>query len=106
MDGICTVVDAQHISRHLDRKDETGEENEACAQIAYADRIILNKVDLMSEEGAVQALQERLRTINSLAIMQEARHSIVPVDFVLGVGGYALAQVSEQVRTCRSDMHD
>ena len=96
MDGICTVVDAKHVSTHLDKKDETGKDNEACAQIAYADRVILNKVDLLQKEE-LQALQQRLRAINGLAVMQEAEKSVVPVDYVLGIGGFALSEVSAQV---------
>ena len=46
--GVVTVVDAKHVVRHLDAKPEVDEEpNEATSQIAYADRIILNKTDLV-----------------------------------------------------------
>lgn len=46
--GVVTVVDAKHVVRHLDAKPEVDEEpNEAISQIAYADRIILNKTDLV-----------------------------------------------------------
>lgn len=40
--------------------------NEALQQIAYADRIVLNKIDLVSAEQ-LQDLEARLKTINSLA---------------------------------------
>lgn len=74
LDGICTVVDTKHVSMHLDRKEEDSEDEdtiteaaleavldghaleepegkggEAAAQIAYADRIVLNKTDLVTE---------------------------------------------------------
>ena len=47
LDGVVTLVDAKHVERRLDA--EVGEEfvNEAVQQIAYADRIILNKTDLV-----------------------------------------------------------
>jgi G3E family GTPase len=96
MDGICTVVDAKHVSGHLDRKEETGKENEACAQIAYADRIILNKTDLISESD-LAALRARVKAINGLASMQDSVRSVVPIDYVLGIGGYALNEISNQV---------
>jgi G3E family GTPase len=98
MDGICTVVDSKHVTGHLDRKEETGVENEACAQLAYADRIVINKVDLVSK-GELSALRERVQAINNLATMQEAERSVVPIDYVLGIGGYALSEVSNQVHS-------
>jgi G3E family GTPase len=42
-----TVVDAKHVTRHLDAKKEEGVVNEAVEQIAYADRILINKTDLV-----------------------------------------------------------
>lgn len=50
LDGIITVVDAKHISQHLDEKKEEGVENESVEQLAFADRIILNKIDLVSDK--------------------------------------------------------
>jgi hypothetical protein len=96
IDGICTVVDTKHVTSHLDRKEATGKENEACAQIAYADRIILNKTDLISISELAD-LKARMMAINALASMQEAVQSVVPVDYVLGIGGYALDEISSQV---------
>ena len=46
LDGVVTVVDAKHIERHLNEATET-EGDEAIEQIAHADRIILNKTDLV-----------------------------------------------------------
>lgn len=51
LDGVVTLVDAKHVEQHLDDKKKSEEEeavNEAVEQIAYADRILLNKVDLVS----------------------------------------------------------
>ncbi len=47
LDGVVTLVDAKHVEQHLDEKKEGGSVNEALEQIAYADRIILNKTDLV-----------------------------------------------------------
>jgi G3E family GTPase len=48
LDGVLTLVDAKHIGQHLDEEKPEGVVNEALAQVAYADRIILNKIDLVS----------------------------------------------------------
>ena len=49
LDGVVTLVDAKNIERHLDdSRKSAGAVNEALQQIAYADRIVLNKTDLVS----------------------------------------------------------
>ena len=48
LDGLITLVDAKNVERHLDDQKKAPEAvNEAVAQIAYADRILLNKTDLV-----------------------------------------------------------
>ena len=49
LDGIVTVVDAKHVVRHIEEEKPEGVENEAVEQLAFADRIMLNKIDLVSE---------------------------------------------------------
>lgn len=44
LDGVVTLVDAKHANIHLDDVKPKGVVNEAVEQIAYADRIIVNKV--------------------------------------------------------------
>lgn len=46
LDGVVTLVDAKHARIHLDEVKPEGVVNEAIEQIAYADRIIVNKVYL------------------------------------------------------------
>jgi len=74
LDGIVTVVDAKHLIQHLDDKKEHGEENEAVEQLAFADRIILNKKDLVTEEE-LKNVQSRIRDINSSAPLQITQQS-------------------------------
>jgi G3E family GTPase len=50
LDGIVTVVDAEHVLHQLTRARDGGEVNESIQQIAFADRILFNKVDLVGEE--------------------------------------------------------
>lgn len=44
LDAIITVVDAKHIVQHLDDEKPEGVENESVEQIAFADKVLLNKV--------------------------------------------------------------
>merc|ERR1712228_49729 len=54
LDGILTLVDAKHVIQHLDEEKPEGVENEAVEQIAFADRILLNKCDLVGEAALVE----------------------------------------------------
>lgn len=46
----------------------------------------------------LERLEDRIRSINSLAHVQRAQRSAVPLDYVLGVGGFDLEKVEEEVR--------
>eukprot|EP00747_Dinoflagellata_sp_TGD_P083516 gnl/TRDRNA2_/TRDRNA2_162146_c0_seq1.p1 gnl/TRDRNA2_/TRDRNA2_162146_c0~~gnl/TRDRNA2_/TRDRNA2_162146_c0_seq1.p1 ORF type:complete len:633 (+),score=116.09 gnl/TRDRNA2_/TRDRNA2_162146_c0_seq1:21-1919(+) len=97
LDGIVTLVDAKHVNQHLDQgsQREDGAVNEALEQIAYADRIVLNKVDLVSA-GEVSELESRLRSVNRMAEITRAEKAAVGVDYVLGVGGFNLYKIEEE----------
>lgn len=41
---MVTLVDAKHVTQHIEEIKPDGVVNEAVEQIAYADRIILNKI--------------------------------------------------------------
>lgn len=96
LDGVVTVVDAKFAERHLNEEKPEGVVNEAVEQIAYADRIVLNKTDLVTP-AELKRLEGRVRGINELASMQRTQRSVVPVDYVLGVGGFDLARIDEAV---------
>ena len=64
LDGILTLVDAKHIIQHLDEEKPEGVENEAVEQIAFADRILLNKCDLVENESDLDEVEKRIRAIN------------------------------------------
>jgi G3E family GTPase len=104
LDGVVTVVDAKHVSRHLDEGDRSDAPNEALEQLAYADRIILNKTDLVAPEE-LEVLERRIRAINAMASITRAQRGDVPVDYILGVGGYDLERVQETVETAASGGH-
>lgn len=100
LDGIVTVVDAKHIGRHLRRRrqgrqegqgHEEGEEyhrEEAYRQICVADRLLINKTDLVSSEEEVTKLEKELAKLNGMARMQRTNFSQVDLDFVLGLDCY------------------
>ncbi|CAL6387131.1 unnamed protein product [Bathycoccus prasinos] len=96
VDGVVTLVDAKHAHLHLDEVKPDGVVNEALEQIAFADRIVLNKTDLVAEETELNGLHRRIREINALAEIQRATKAKVPLDFTLGIGGFDLEKSWEK----------
>ncbi len=83
LDGIITLVDAKHLGLHL------GEQDEAHEQVAFADVIVVNKIDLV-EPAALEALERRLHGINAIAKVVRGIQADVPLADVLDVGGFDL----------------
>merc|ERR1719189_2839152 len=71
LDGIITVVDAKNIVKHLEEEKPEGVENESVEQLAFADRVLLNKTDLFAEqkdgEEMLKKIEGRIKGINSTA---------------------------------------
>ena len=81
VDSIITVVDSKHITRHLDGHDEAQE------QIAFADVIILNKTDLVSNDD-LQSLERRLTNINAAAKRLHAQNCNINLRDILGINTF------------------
>jgi G3E family GTPase len=86
LDAIVTVVDARHIVQHLDDLREPEE------QVAFADVILLNKIDLVTP-AELDHLEHRLRAINATAPMHRCQNALVDMDKILGVRGFDLERV-------------
>ena len=91
LDGIVTLVDAKHVEQHLDEEKPEGVVNEAKAQVAFADRIMLNKIDLVTTED-LDRIENRLRGINQVSPIRRCSHSQVSVEHVLDLHGFDLAR--------------
>ncbi|ONK60256.1 uncharacterized protein A4U43_C08F16130 [Asparagus officinalis] len=94
LDGVVTLVDAKHARFHLDEEKPKGVVNEAVEQIAYADRIIVNKVDLVGDSD-ISTLVQRIKNINSMAHLKKTEYGKVDLDYVLGIGGFDLERIKE-----------
>ncbi|CAH8276096.1 unnamed protein product [Arabidopsis lyrata] len=109
LDGVVTLVDSKHAMRHLNEVKPRFVVNEAVEQIAYADRIVLNKIDLVSEPSELEHLTKRIKQINCMAPIKHTKFGDVDMDFVLGVGGYDLERIDSEVNgdglSCAED-HD
>ena len=92
LDAIVTVVDAKHLIPHLDDEKPEGVENEAIEQLAFADRVVLNKTDL-ADEAQLAEVETRIREINALAPIVRTQHGKVDLDAILEVGAFSLDRV-------------
>jgi G3E family GTPase len=88
LDSILTVVDAKHAPRQLD------EFREAQEQVGFADRILLSKTDLVSEEE-VRALSERMRRMNPRAPVKKVHFGEAPLEEILDIRGFNLNAILE-----------
>ena len=86
LDAVVTVADAKWLSDRL--KDAP----EAKSQVAFADVIVLNKTDLVTEAelGEVEA---RIRGINPYAKIHRTQRCQVPLDAVLGRNAFDLDRI-------------
>ncbi|KAH7576428.1 hypothetical protein JRO89_XS01G0063100 [Xanthoceras sorbifolium] len=109
LDGVVTLVDSKHAMQHLNEVKPRFVVNEAVEQVAYADRIILNKIDLVTDTE-LEKLTEKIKLyvfsgvwffswqhINAMAPIKLAKYGSVDIDFVLGVGGYDLERIDSEV---------
>src|ERR1700712_5175362 len=87
LDSVTTVVDAKHLPLRL--KDS----KEAAEQIAFADQIILNKTDLVSEAELAQ-VESAIRRLNPLAPIHPAQRSNQPLETILGPHSFALERMT------------
>ncbi len=87
LDAVVTVVDAKHIHQHWDAE-------EAQEQIAFADVILINKTDLVSE-AELSELENRIRGMNAIAKTYRTQDAVVEMDSILGVQAFNLTRALE-----------
>jgi len=95
LDGIVTIVDAQHILAHI------GEEGHAREQIACADALIINKCDLVSP-ATLDEVAGILQEINGEASIQRASNAAVDPETILNIGGFDLKRIENAIKGCDS----
>lgn len=97
LDSIVTVVDAKNLRFQLDEHRGSSSFPEAYFQIAFADIIILNKVDLVSVEssGALEELEVEIHNINSLAEIIHSVRCQVDLSKILNRQAYDTARATQ-----------
>lgn len=94
IDSVVCLVDAKHVEIHLDDIKPDGNINEAEHQIAFADRIIMNKLDLVTKEE-LEDVEDRIKSMNSFATIIRTEKSRAPLDQILGLNSFSLEKMIE-----------
>ena len=90
LDAIVTVVDAKYIS------DRLADSDEAKAQVAFADVLLLNKTDLVSPAD-LDAAEAKIHAINPTARIIRTEKSAAPLDAVLDRKAFSLDRILTEV---------
>ncbi|MGQ0533492.1 MAG: CobW family GTP-binding protein [Caulobacteraceae bacterium] len=88
LDAVVTVVDAKHVRQQLETSAEAAE------QIAFADVILLNKIDLVAKDE-VAAIERELRHVNPAARVHRMQRGDIALDAILDLGAFDLDRVTE-----------
>ena len=88
LDAILTVVDAMHLEARL------ADSHEAAEQIAFADVILLNKIDLVSS-AEVARLQTLIARMNPTARIVPTRNCEIEIADLLNLGAFDLDRILE-----------
>ena len=76
LNGVVTVVDSKHVWQQIDHSPEARE------QIAFADLVLLNKMDLINPED-LQELEYKIRNLNRAARIYQTKNSEVEITKIL-----------------------
>ncbi|KAG3108885.1 hypothetical protein PI124_g3603 [Phytophthora idaei] len=118
LDGIVTLVDAPRLNFHLTHPDT---QREAAAQLAYADRILLNKGDLVPDIEQRLETEQKVTQVNGVASVRWTVRSRVDLDDILNIKSFTTSraeQVEKELHTlltegkeedhenCKDESHD
>jgi len=83
LDAFVTVVDVINLDMNLE------ESVEAQEQVAFADIVLINKVDLASDE-AVARIERKVRRLNPLAKIYRSEQGVIDLSLILNTNAFQL----------------
>ena len=86
LDSIVTVVDAKNFLQRLE------DSHEAAEQVAFADTVLLNKIDLVPADELAR-VESRILAINPLSRIHRTSHCALPFAEVLDRGSFDLDRI-------------
>jgi G3E family GTPase len=99
LDAIVTVADAKHLKEQIERAPEAQE------QLAFADVVLINKVDLVDDQS-LATVERRIRKINPYATIHRTERCGVELPKVLGRGAFNLDRILEVEPGFLTEDHD
>jgi len=97
IDGVICLVDVKHVLDHLNETREEGTVNEAVQQVAFSDRILLNKTDTVTQAQLAE-VKETIHSINTFAEQIECRNSRVGMDKLTDIKSFSLERFDEEMK--------
>jgi G3E family GTPase len=98
LESVVTLVDAAHVQRQIGN-------DIAREQIAFADLIVLNKVDLLEADDIIP-LERHLRAINPTAAILRTKNAEMAADTLFGVHRFSLPNLLAIEPGILQDAHD
>jgi len=86
LDAVVTVADAKHLA------DRLRDSHEAQEQIGFADVILFNKTDLVSEQE-LSGIEQKIRAINPYATLHHTRRCLIDINAVLDREAFDLDRI-------------
>lgn len=99
LDAIVTVIDAKHLLAEIDQAHEAQE------QIAFADVVLLNKTDLVSEAD-LKLVEARIHSINPYTVIHRTERCALDLEKVLDRNAFDLNRVLEFEPGFLTEAHD
>lgn len=98
LDGVITVVDSLNMNKYLAEADTSVD---FIAQIAYGDRILLNKTDLITEAQLAE-VEQVVQNINPYAPMKKTTFAQVDPTWLLHTGSFSTGRATQIMETLKS----
>mmetsp|Transcript_1999 Transcript_1999/g.3063 ORF Transcript_1999/g.3063 Transcript_1999/m.3063 type:complete len:430 (+) Transcript_1999:104-1393(+) len=97
LDCVVTVVDAKHVLERLSDSKLPGREagtiNETIEQIAFANKVLLNKIDLVTDDSELKQIEGEIRKINQDVDIIRSSFGKVEPKLLLNSGAFDLRKV-------------
>jgi G3E family GTPase len=94
LDGVVTLVDAVNVAPHLDDPALADYDNQAVQQIVVADRVLLNKTDLVTPAQLAE-VESRIRRLNTSAPILRTVQARVDLGQILGLQSFEADALSQ-----------
>jgi G3E family GTPase len=102
LDGVVCVVDSMNVLSYLEKDDL---EHDVKMQICYADRILLNKSETLTEIGKKKVMDTVMR-LNGMAEVRQTTYSKVTPEWVLDIDCYSTKDPTDMAFTSGQGLLD